>query len=125
VSALRDFRRNEVSLVQCYCLASPANRVMTGPLNRFAAMVRQPQYEALVLAEHSLVGPPVMRGDQAAVLVTVVDANRRASVFRFVLSKQQKEPFDGCWMTDAVTPDMGVIPTREPASRTAGESPSV
>lgn len=125
VAALREFRHNDMALLQCYCLASPANRSVTGPLNRFAAMVRQPQFEALVLADHSLVGPPVMRGGQAAVLVTVVDANRRASVFRFVLSRQHGEPFDGCWMTDAVTPDMGAVPRRAPDSHTAEKSPSV
>lgn len=102
LQSLRDFRDDDSAILQCFVLASPANREATGPLGRFAAMVRNPKYVALVDCESELVGKMIVRGDRATVLVTVVDPQQRASLFRFFLSKQTEEPFRNCWMTDAV-----------------------
>ena len=102
LQSLRDFRDDDSAILQCFVLASPANREATGPLGRFAAMVRNPKYVALVDCESELVGKTIIRGDRATVLVTVVDPQQRASLFRFFLSKQTDEPFRNCWMTDAV-----------------------
>jgi hypothetical protein len=110
LASLAAFRNDELALLQCYVLASPANRGFTGPFHRFAAMVSSPQFAALVDRESELVGRPVVRGNRATVLVTVVDDQRRTSVFRFFLSKQADRPYRDCWMTDAVTSDSGAAP---------------
>jgi hypothetical protein len=104
VDALRAFRDDESAIHQCYVLASPSNRAVTGPLERFTAMVQNPTYCALVLHTTALVGRPVIRGGQATVLVTVLDQSRTAHVFRFFLSRQTDPLFLDCWMTDAVIP---------------------
>jgi hypothetical protein len=107
VGALRAFRDDKAAIHQCYVLASPANRAATGPLNRFIAMVQNPAYGALVLQTSALVGQPVIRGEQATVLVTVLDQSRTPRVFRFFLSKQTEPLHRDCWMTDAVIPVEG------------------
>jgi hypothetical protein len=104
VGALRAFRDDKSAIHQCYVLASPANRAATGPLNRFIAMVQNPVYGALVLQTTALVGQAVIRGEQATVLVTVLDQSRTPHVFRFFLSKQTEPLHLDCWMTDAVIP---------------------
>lgn len=107
VASLRAFRTNEAALLQCMALASPANRARTGAPAQFAEMVRGPKYRAFILSEKSLIGSSTVRGRHAMVLVTIIDADRRASVFRFFLSKQQHPRYLDCWMTDSVTPDTG------------------
>jgi hypothetical protein len=71
-------------------------------------MVQNPTYRALVEHTSALVGRPVIRGGQATVLVTLLDRNRNAHIFRFFLSKQTDPVLQDCWMTDAV------IPAQEP-----------
>ena len=122
VDALRAFRNDESAISQCYVLASPANRAVTGPLDRFIAMVQNTQYRPLIVRSSALFGQPVIRGGQATVLVTVLDQSRTAHVFRFFLSKQTDPLYLDCWMTDAVIPAWGQSqpePDHEPPSSTA------
>jgi hypothetical protein len=105
VAALRAFRTRDAALLQCMAFASPSNRSVTGRPAQFAAMVRGPKYRALIECEKSLIGSPSIMGDQSMVLVTVIDAQHRASVFRFFLTKQTNPRYLDCWMTDSVTPD--------------------
>jgi hypothetical protein len=104
VDALRAFQRDPSAINQCYALASPANRAVTGPLDRFIAMVENAIYGSLVRQTGALVGRPVIRDGQATVFVTVLDANRTTHGFRFFLSKQTDPQYFDCWMTDAVIP---------------------
>jgi hypothetical protein len=116
VNALRAFQQDQSALNQCYVFASPANRAVTGPLDRFAAMVQNEIYSPLVRQTNALVGRPVIREGQATVLVTVLDASRTARCFRFFLSKQNDPQYRDCWMTDAViSVQEQVPPAREPA----------
>ncbi|MDZ4658681.1 MAG: DUF4864 domain-containing protein [Bythopirellula sp.] len=89
---------------QCFVFASPGNKEMTGPLSRFAAMVQQPPYDALVHRQLVLIGKPIIEDGVATVMVTVLDSHDEIRVFQFVLSKQQGEAVENCWMTDAVYP---------------------
>lgn len=107
MAALRAFRDDKAAIHQCFVLASPANRAVTGPLDRFIAMVQNATYRALVMQTGALVGRPVIRGEQATVLVTVVDENQAARAYRFFLSKQTDPRYLDCWMTDAVIPMHG------------------
>jgi hypothetical protein len=116
VDALRAFLHDQSALNQCYVFASPTNRAVTGPLDRFGAMVQNANYGPLVRQTSALVGRPVIRDGQATVLVTVLDANRTVRGFRFFLSKQIDTQYRDCWMTDAVIPvQEQVPPAQEPA----------
>lgn len=110
VDALRALRSDQSAIHQCYELASPSNRAVTGPLHRFTAMVQNEIYGPLVTQNSVLLGRPVIRDGRATVLVTVLDANRAIRIFRFFLSKQTEPQYLDCWMTDAV------IPAREKTS---------
>lgn len=87
---------------QCFALASPGNKKSTGPLQRFAAMLHRAPYNVLLFHHLVLVGKPVVEGDTANVIVTLLDANDHIFIFQFVLSKQHGKEFENCWMTDAV-----------------------
>jgi hypothetical protein len=104
LAGLADPTPNGLGILQCFCLASPANRAATGPLERFGAMVRQGDFACLSDPQATLVGSPRISGPLARLLVTVVDRDQRLRAFTFILSRQSSEPFRDCWMTEAVYP---------------------
>ena len=105
---------NSAGIQQCFAFASPSNKQMTGPLTRFAAMLRQPPYNALLDHEVLLIGKPVVEDESATVVVTVLDSHDEIQVFQFLLSKQHGKDVEDCWMTDAVFP-LQQIPANTPA----------
>lgn len=83
--------------------ASLANRAMTGPSARFAAMVRS-SYGALLDHEGARIGPFEASGRRVVfpVMVTAKDGSEHG--YAWVLSRQADGPYADCWMTDAVVP---------------------
>lgn len=104
---------NSAGIQQCFVFASPSNKQMTGPLTRFAAMLHQSPYNALLDHEVILIGKPVVKGESANVVVTVLDNRDEIHVFQFLLSKQHGKDVENCWMTDAVFP-LQPIPANSP-----------
>jgi hypothetical protein len=100
-----------VGILQCYAFASPANRAVTGPLDRFGRMVRQQPYDCMARPRALLVGRPEHDKRVARVLVTVMGADSQVHAFTFVLGRQQEAPFANCWMTEAV---LASLPTTTP-----------
>ena len=82
--------------------ASPGNREATGPLARFAAMLRNEAYRGLLGHRAAQLEPLQQRGDQASVEVLVVTADDATHGFTWVLGRQDVPPYVGCWMTDGV-----------------------
>lgn len=104
LAGLQDAKADGVGILQCFCFASPGNRLTTGPLERFGQMVRQAPFDCLGKPHAVLIGRPEYRQRVARLLVTVVDTNGRVCGFTFILSKQKASPVRDCWMTDAVLP---------------------
>jgi hypothetical protein len=65
-------------------------------------MVKTPQYSVLLNARRFLVGRAKVEGNQAHLLLSVVDENNDLVLFRCFLSKQSSAEYKDCWMTDAV-----------------------
>jgi hypothetical protein len=118
LKALARFRDEPTAMQQCYTLASPANRAVTGPLARFTVMIMNPEYRPLVMYQDRLVGTPIVLGDKAVVLTSVVGFDRQLATYCFYLSKQQRPEHRGCWMTDSVirVPEMAEPPTKARAT---------
>jgi hypothetical protein len=89
--------------MQCFCFASPENRVVTGPMERFGRMVRLAPYDALSAPDAVIVGRATLVDGAARVLVSVLYAGQ-LQTFVWVLNKQTAPPMQDCWMTDAVFP---------------------
>jgi hypothetical protein len=104
LAGLSDQKSDGVGILQCYCFASPANRAVTGPLERFGRIVRQGPYQCLARPRALLVGRPQIEREAARVLVTLVDEQTVVRAFTFVLARQHDGPLQGCWMTDGVFP---------------------
>ena len=87
-----------------FSFASPANRVNTGPLDRFARMVKGPPYGIMIGHAKSDFSEVFLTGDKAYQMVHLTAPDGRAVVFAFRLSKQLDGEFKNMWMTDAVWP---------------------
>ena len=95
-----------------FTFASPANRVATGPFDRFASLVKAPVYRPMLNFVRAERAPVHVDGDRARQRVTVVTAGGSRVTYIFLLSRQQGGEFDGCWMTDGVSRvnDQGPLP---------------
>ena len=98
-----DDPRPDAGIEAAFRFASPGNRRATGPLPRFAQMIRQGYGDMLGFAAAEY-DPVKVEGDRAAQRVTLVQADGRRVAYVFGLSRQRGGDCDGCWMTDAVAP---------------------
>ena len=96
-------RQSARGILQCMMFASPLNRSVNGPLERFGRMVRTRPFDVLSHPDRVLIGKTKYVDGKARVLVTLV-VDTELSSFVWVLSKQAEPPFENCWMTDAVFP---------------------
>jgi len=119
LAGLSDQQADGVGILQCYCFASPANRAVTGPLEKFGRMVRQDPYQCMARPRATLIGRPQYGDRVARLLVTVIDENSQVQAFTFVLSRQQVPPLTNCWMTEAVFPTVAQPEAEELAAEPA------
>jgi hypothetical protein len=105
LEALRhnDSPSRDAGIATTFRFASPANRVATGPLDRFAQLVKTSAYSAMLNHRRVERGPMHIEGDEARQRVVVYSATGTRVAYMFLLSRQHGGPFDGCWMTDGVT----------------------
>ncbi len=96
-----DQPQRDAGMAVVFGFASPGNRSLTGPLKRFAAMIRE-GYPALLNHRSSTLAPLIMQGDVALQGVELIDREGRRHRYVFQLSKQPDGEFKDCWMTDSV-----------------------
>ena len=82
--------------------ASPANKRMTGPLERFKAMVRSPIYGPMIDHRDATYENLMVEGESAQIDVIINSREGEYLGYRFVLSRQHGNRYEGSWMTDAV-----------------------
>ena len=97
----------DAGIATTFRFASPSNRKVTGPLDRFALIVKSPNYKPMINHRIAGYGPVRVRGDLAVARVTIVAADGKAFEYEFRLSK---DPESNCWFTDGVI----LIPEKPP-----------
>jgi hypothetical protein len=94
----------DAGIATTFAFASPANKVNTGPLQKFTQMIRTPTYGIMIdHVEHEF-SEVVLMGNTAYQMVQIGASNGAEVIFAFRLSQQVGGEFDGMWMTDAVWP---------------------
>lgn len=88
-----------------YNFASPANRRVTGPRERFVEMVHGPQYRPMIDHEEAVAGPVERSANVARQRVTITGPRGRTVTYSFGLSLQSTGQFRDCWTTDRVVVD--------------------
>ncbi|TVQ98295.1 MAG: DUF4864 domain-containing protein [Spirochaetaceae bacterium] len=114
MEAFRNNDSNDRGIEIAFRFASPANRSSTGPLVRFAGMMKQGGYASMLEAVDVVYGVVDERGDLAQVPVTVFTADGFAWSYRFFLRRQSGNEYERCWMTESVQ----AVPTVTPAEQT-------
>ncbi len=84
--------------------ASPSNKAQTGPLERFAVMVKGPVYGVMVGHKSHEMVETVVTDSRAYQMVRLITAGGAAVHFAFQLGLQADGEFEGMWMTEAVWP---------------------
>jgi hypothetical protein len=86
-----------------FAFASPANRAVTGSLERFGDLVREEAYRPLLGHRHAVRGALKADGDRARQRVIVTTRTGDRVAYTITLSRQTDGAHKGCWMTDGVT----------------------
>lgn len=120
LQSMRESLADPNRLIDCYSLASPANRQQTGPFSRFASMVRQSPYDQLARCAKFQIGGAAVEKEYAAVLVSTLDHRGEPRAFRFLLHRHSQPPYEGCWLTDAVRVLQPLTLTNGPAQLRQG-----
>ena len=106
MTALRhnDAPRTDRGIQVTFNFASPANKRATGPLSRFKSMVKGQTYGPMIGHRSVVFENYEINGDRARIDAVLVSANGKSFGFRFGLSRQRGNQYEGSWMTDMVMP---------------------
>jgi hypothetical protein len=85
-----------------FAFTSPENHDITGPLERFRALVKSPAYRLMIGHSKAERGPVAVTADHARERVAITAANGDRAVYVFLLSRQELGSHKGCWMADGV-----------------------
>jgi hypothetical protein len=87
-----------------FSFASPTNKRITGPIERFAVMVRNPVYGPMINHRTANYENLMIEGEVATIDVVLTSKDGEHLGYRFTLSRQHGNQYEGSWMTDAVVP---------------------
>jgi hypothetical protein len=102
VEALRSNDAADTGIALVFRFASPKNRQTTGPLSRFAQMIRTPPYDVMLNHREATIGPTILGESRMRQEVTITAKDGTNTRFVWLVSRQEDGPDAGCWMTDAV-----------------------
>ena len=83
--------------------ASPANKRVTGPLERFKVMVHGPTFGPMINHRDARYENLKVQGDIARLDVILNSKEGEYVGYRFVLTRQHDNQYEGSWMTSGVT----------------------
>lgn len=98
-----DTPEKDAGIRQVWAFAHPDNRKMTGPLERFTAMIKSPNYGAMIDHRSHTITEMNRARDWVQYKVMMEDSRGRVLTFLWVVKKVTDPSCDGCWMTSAVS----------------------
>ena len=84
--------------------ASPSNKAVTGPLDRFITMVKGPVYSVMVDHKSHVLSEVVITNNRAYQWVRLITASGATVHFGFRLGLQSEGKYKGMWLTEVVWP---------------------
>lgn len=98
----------DAGIAQTWAFAHPDNKRMTGPLPRFAQMIKGPLYRMLLNHRSHQVTEVSRTDNEAAFAVTVTSPTGEMVGYRWSVAKVTDGEHAGAWMTVAVSPPVPV-----------------
>jgi hypothetical protein len=102
--ARNDYPFPDAGIETTFNFASPANKVNSGPLERFARLVKGPVFGKMINHLDSTLSKVILEGNKALRLVQIVGENNETRYFAFRLGLQEEGDYAGMWLTEAVWP---------------------
>lgn len=102
LDALRHNDEQDRGIALTYRFAAPSNKAQTGPLPRFARMIKNGPYALMLNFRDAIYSKVTVDGNQAYLSVVLIGETQTVR-YEFMLSKQQDGPNQNCWMTEAVS----------------------
>jgi hypothetical protein len=104
IEALRinDLPYKDRGIEVTFNFASPTNKRMTGPIERFKVMVHSPIYEPMINHRDANYENLRVEGEFARLDVILKSIKGEYLGYRFILSRQHGNQYEGSWMTDSV-----------------------
>ena len=108
---LQSLQKNDVpvpdtGIAQTWAFAHPDNKRVTGPLERFAWMIKGPDYRNMLDHQEHIIKPVVQTDDYALFAVTIITADDQKMSFKWEVKKVKTGEFSGSWMTIVVSPPL-------------------
>lgn len=94
----------DAGILQAWRFAHPDNKRYTGPFARFAAMVKNSNYNIMLNHLRHDINNVVVTENYALFEVKIVSEDGNNAVFNWELMKANTGTFVGAWMTTAVSP---------------------
>jgi len=108
---LRSLQRNDSptpdsGIEQTWAFAHPDNKRLTGPLERFALMIKGPHYKLLLKLRAYRIEKIVRTESRAIFNVSIVTAMGQRASFQWEVAKVETGVHAGAWMTVGVSPPL-------------------
>lgn len=93
----------DFGIAQTWAFAHPRNRAVTGPLPRFASMIKGPSYSMMLNHSRHEIRPVTVGPDMAQFDVLLETYGGKILLFQWGVEKVASGEFTGSWMTVAVS----------------------
>jgi len=108
---LRSLQQNDsptpdAGIEQTWAFAHPDNKRLTGPLDRFALMIKGPHYKLLLKLREYRIEKVVRTESRALFNVSIVTAAGQPASFQWEVAKVDAGVHAGAWMTIGVSPPL-------------------
>lgn len=108
---LQSLQRNDsptpdAGIEQTWAFAHPDNKQLTGPLERFALMIKGPNYNLLLKLREYRIEKVVRTENRALFNVSIVTAAGQRASFQWEVAKVDAGIHAGAWMTIGVSPPL-------------------
>lgn len=96
----------ERDIMTVFEFTSPKNKAHTGPLSHFTEMIQGRAYNVMLgHTSADILSTLSIDPGRFQQRILIKGANGNQVVFSWSLSKQESDPFEGCWMTDSIHRD--------------------
>lgn len=119
LQALRNNDENDKGIEIAFRFASPRNRRFTGPVAKFASLFESTSFSPMLDPVDTEYMLPRITETVVVQPVRLTAQDGRVLIYLFLLSKQDQDPYQDCWMVE------GVQPYLQPQGPDRGDGPSV
>ena len=98
----------DFGILQTWLFAHPENKIVTGPIQRFTAMIKSPNYKTMLNHIKHIIKPVILTEEFALFDVLITTGEKYKASFQWEVSKVNFGPHEGAWMTTSVSPPLKV-----------------